>query len=416
MSTATRYTGPAQLTVRVGPADDLFVRRLYGLTQGSPPGPHLPDRLVVDAHVPLAANGSALATTARDAGIPFLIDPETVYLQDLQHPTASWCRVPFGESAIQTPADLMNHAAQDTLVRAVVDYQVTHGATGVIAPYVHIERPDSGWIPVQASLWRRTAAYVEAAEINLPVVAVVAIGWRCLHPIRGVPQLSEMWDALAALEPSEVALAASKVHMGTRPEDRIAELLMLVRNLTRTYKVTMWQQGLLGEACVIEGAAGYECGIGWREKCDLQSRMSQHRQAGTGHPAARPVYIAELGRGVPKTRLQLARSKRKVWTRLVCPFPDCCAPAGDDLLGDARRHSVVARARELKQLDSTHATNWRWNRLTQRLADGLVLADQLNGLAPSSPATPGIDTRGLRAIYEVANARRARRGGIRRTA
>ncbi len=224
-----------------------------------------------------------------------------------------------------------------------------------------------------------------------------------------------MWDALAVLKPSEVALAASKVHMGTQPEDRIVELLMLVRDLTRAYKVTMWQQGLLGEACVVEGAAGYECGIGWREKCDLQSRMTQHRQAGSGHLAARPIYIAELGRGVPKTRLQLA-TKRKVWARLVCPFPDCCAPGGDDLLGDARRHSVVARARELEQLNSTHATNWRWNRLAQRVADGLVLAGQLNALAPSSPATPVIDTRSLRAIYEVANSRRARRGGIRRTA
>lgn len=416
MPTAPRYTGPAQLTIRVSSADEPFVRRLYGLAPGSRPAPHLPDRLVVDAHVPLAATGSALATTARDAGVPFLIDPETVYLQDLQNPNAHWRRVPFGEPAVQTPADVMSQAAQDGLVQAVVDYQVKHGATAVIAPYVHIERPDSGWILVQASLWRRTKAYVEAAGINLPVIAVVAVGWRCLHPLRGVPQLSHMWDALAALEPSEVALAASKVHMGTRPEDRIAELLMLVRDLTRAYKVTMWQQGLLGEACVVEGAAGYECGIGWREKCDLQSRMSQHRQAISGHPAARPIYIAELGRGVPKTRLQLARSKRKVWARLVCPFPDCCAPGGDDLLGDARRHSVVARARELEQLDSTHATNWRWNRLTQRLADGLVLAGQLNALAPPSSAAPVIDTRSLRAIYEVANSRRARRGGIRRTA
>jgi len=76
---------------------------------------------------------------------------------------------------------------------------------------------------------------------------------------------------------------------------------------------------------------------------------------------------------------------------------------------------VIARARELEQLDATHATSWRWNRLTQRLADGLVLAEALNALAPSSPATPAIDIRSLQAIYEVANARRAR-GRARRTA
>lgn len=242
------------------------------------------------------------------------------------------------------------------------------------------------------------------------------MGWRCLHPIRGVPALNDVWTALAALDPAEVAVAASKVHVGARPADRIAELLMLVHNLSQTYKVTMWQQGLLGEACAIEGAAGYECGIGWRDKCDMQSRMAQHRQPSSGHPGARPVYVHELGRGVPKRRLELARTKRAVWSRLICPFPDCCSPGGDDLLGDARRHSVITRARELDQLSATPATRWRWNQLTQRYAEGMDLAVRLNALSPSSSAVPRIDTVSLRALHEVSNARRSRPGLVRRTA
>lgn len=416
MTAPLRHIGPAELTTRVGALDEPFVRHLYGLAPGSRPAPHLPARLVVDAHVPLAAGGAALAGTARQAGVPFLIDPETSYLQDAQHPDAPWCRVPFADPGVQTPADLMSASAQTALVQAVVDYQLLHGATAVIAPYVHVEKPGSGWVPVQAGLWRRTAEYIEAAGINLPVIAVAALGWRCLHPLRGAPALMEMWDALASLRPAEVALAASKVHMGVDPADRMVELLILVRRLARTYKVTMWQQGLLGEACVIEGAAGYECGIGWREKCDLQSRMSQHRAPSSGHPAARPVYIPELGRSVPKQRLQLARTKRRVWTRLVCPFPDCCSPAGEDLLADARRHSVVARARELEELDTTGTAQWRWNWLTQRLAEGIDIANQLNALAPSTPTVPRIETTSMHALYQVANARRTRRGPIRRTA
>ncbi|MBX4377524.1 hypothetical protein K4H02_20905, partial [Mycobacterium tuberculosis] len=118
-------------------------------------------------------------------------------------------------------------------------------------------------------------AYLQRAQINLPVIAVVALGWRCMTPT-GRKSLTDVWNGLAALRPDEVAIAASKAHMGVKPAERIADLLRLVRGLSHTYTVTMWQQGLLGEACVIEGAAGYECGIGWREKCDLQSRMSQH--------------------------------------------------------------------------------------------------------------------------------------------
>lgn len=416
MPASPRYTGPAELTTRVGAADALFVRSLYGLVPGSAAATHRPARLVVDAHVPLSANGAVLSTVAREAGVPFLVDPETYYLQDAQHVGAPWCSVPFAQAAPHTPADLMGAAAQVALVKAVIDYQIAHGATAVIAPYVHVENPSVGWVSVQASLWRRTAEYVREAGIHLPVIAVVAVGWRCLHPLRAVPALREMWDALAFLSPTEVALAASKVHLGAHPEDRMVELLMLVRNLSSTYKVTMWQQGLLGEACVIEGAAGYECGIGWRDKCDLQSRMAQYRRPGDGHPGARPVYVHELGRGVSKRRLELARSKRKVWARLVCPFADCCSPAGADLLGDARRHSVVARARELEELDATHATHWRWNRLTLRLADGVDLATQLNALGPSAPGLPAVETRSLQAIRSIANARRSRRGLVRRTA
>lgn len=416
MTDAPRYTGHAELTLRVSASDALFVRGLFGLTPGTERAAHLPDRLAVDAHVPLSGTGATLGSTARDAGVPFLIDPQTYFLQDRQVPQAPWCQVPFGHADILTPADLAKRSTQDELVKAVVDYQVNHGATAVIAPYLHIERPDSPWVGIQAALWRRTRAYVEAASINLPVIAVTALGWRCLHHLQGVPQLTELWDSLSALDPAEVALAATRVRVGAHPEDRIVDLLMLVQDMARSYKVTVWEQGLLGEACVIEGAAGYECGVGWHENCDLQSQMSRYRRPSEGHPGARPVYLASLGRSVPKTRLRLARGNRATWARLVCPFADCCAPGGEDLLGDARRHSVVSRVRQLRELDSTNASNWRWNRLAERLGEGLAIATRLNSLAPSSPATPAVDLVSMKALMEVAMGRRARRARIRRTA
>ena len=415
MRTAPHQAGPAELSLRVGSSDGLFVRELFGLTPGDRPAPHRPARLVVDAHVPLV-RGAGLAGIAREAGVPFLVDPETYYLQDTQHADAAWCRVPFGDPAVFEPLDLAATPVQDELVKTVIDYQIQHGATSVIPPYFHVERPDTRWVEVQAAIWRRTALYVKEADVHLPVVAIVGLGWRCLHPLQGFPQLEQMWDALADLDPAEIALAASKVHMGAKPQDRIAELLMVVRTLAANYKVTMWQQGLLGESCVIEGAAGYECGIGWRETCDLQNRKAQHRRASAGHPSARPIFIRELGRGVPKRRLELARAKRHTWALLVCPFPDCCAPAGEDLLGDARRHSVIARARELEALDETQAAGWRWNHLLQRTRDGIAIAQQLNDLAPSSSQIPQIDLASLQAIYDVANGRRGRRLIRRRTA
>lgn len=414
MPTRPRYSRPAELTLRVGATDLPFVKNLLGLGAGHP-APHVPARLVVDAHVPLGG-GSSLASLARGAGVPFVIDPETYYLQDAQHSGAKWCRTPFGKPAACSALDMANVVVQEDLVKGVVDYQLDHGATSVIAPYFHIERPDSQWANVQADVWDRTRAYLAREKINLPVIAVVALGWRCLHPLQGMPRLSGLWDSLAALNPAEIALAASKVHLGARPQDRIAELLMAVRALSSDYKITMWQQGLLGETCVIEGASGYECGIGWREKCDLQTRKAQQRQPSNGHPSARPVYISEMGRSVPKPRLELARAKRRTWAGLVCPSPDCCAPGGQDLLGDARRHTVVARARDLETLSATRTTQWRWNHVAQRTLRGLEIAEALNALAPASSHIPRIDLNSLEAILTVANTRRGRRSVGRRTA
>lgn len=406
----------SSFTLRVAANDGAWLGQLYGLMPDSPKSTFVPDRLVVDAHVPLTTSGASLSAVARLAGVPFLVDPETYYLQDIQDPSAPWCKTPFGSTKAHSPTELLNPAFQEDLVSKVVDYQLEQGATAIIAPYIHIERPDDGWIWVQRDLWHHTRTYLRQSGINLPVVAVLALGWRCLQPAT-FRHLAPLWEPLSTLGPQEVALAASKSHLGAHPEDRIADLLMFVQRLADAYSITMWQQGLLGEACVIAGASGYECGAGWRESCDLRNRMATYRRPRSGHPAARPVYISALGRSIPKKRLELARQKRPLWGRLICSFADCCAPNGQDLLQDARSHDVVARVRELVALSTTSAVNWRWNRIAQRLEEGLVVAEQLNSLAPSSSATPQIDLGGLRALYHVADVRRSRRGRrVRRTA
>jgi hypothetical protein len=61
-------------------------------------------------------------------------------------------------------------------------------ATKIIAPYLHIERPDSGWTEVQVRLWHSTRMVLDARGESLPIIAVVALGWRCLvgRPLAGL--------------------------------------------------------------------------------------------------------------------------------------------------------------------------------------------------------------------------------------
>lgn len=395
-----------ELTVRAGSGDAVLMRRIFGI-DGSVAATYRPSQLVADAHV---VAGTDLAATARTAGVPFLIDPLTHYLQDIQHLGHPWTRLPFGTASSATPSDLMRAARARELVEEIVEHQLANGATKIIAPYLHVERPDSAWIGAQVALWRSTRVVLDARGESLPVIAVIALGWRCMNG-RTSPNLMPLWDALRELEPTEVALAASKSHDGTKPDERLVDLLILTRELGRSWPVIMWQQGLLGEACVAAGAQGYECGIGWRERCDLKQAMALHRRQPTPDSprGARPVYIPDFGRSVQKATIAAIRQHPALWRAIICADPACCPPAGAALLGDARRHAIVSRARELALLGAAATPAWAWGRLADKATRGLTLAQRVNTITPTR-----VNTGVLNAVQLVATARRLTSGSTSR--
>lgn len=392
-----------ELLVRASTVDAALIRRVYGL-EGRPPSQAHPSRIVIDAHTPLGSGD--MATTARRAGVPLLIDPQTYYLQEAQHVGDPWARLPFGRADKLTPADL-DSFAQEQLVASVVSYQIEHGATAVIAPYVHIDRSNSAWIDVQAGLWQRTARFLARESIALPVTAVLSVGWRALHPVQGFAGLSPAFSALSVLDPREVALAASKADQGVRPQDRAMDLVLMIERIRRDVPVIAWQQGHLGELAVAAGAIGYECGIGWRERCDLGAAAKAHRKAPTdGSPSARPVFVGVLGRSVPKRSLETMRNHRELWMRIMCADSGCCLPGGAGLLGDARAHAIVQRRKRLDQLERIERGVWRWRHLAESADNAIDLARRLNQIAATNADVKKIDIGALQAISLVGHARR----------
>jgi len=391
----------AELLIRASSRDVALMNRVFGL-DGGRAAAWRPDRLVVDAHVP--AKTPALADIARRAGIPFLVDPQTYFLQGTQHADDAWAKLPFGNPRPLAAADLADPAVQDTLVADCIDHQVAAGATALIAPYLHLERLDDGFVFVQAALWQRTAALLTARGNQLPVIAIVALGWRLLDPSVG-KDLTPVWEALGTLSPTEVAIAATKVHLGATSVDRLTHLVMLIHKLKSSYPVLAWQQGVLGETCVAAGAQGYETGIAWREHCDLQTARNAHRAPPTGGGGAPPVYIPALGRGIPKKTVRELRKHSTVWSALMCANPRCC-PSGDNVLNDARQHAIVSRAQSLAELSQIDRATWRWAEIARRSAEGLRLGRRINKIADRTPAMARIDTRALEAINTVSELRR----------
>jgi len=388
----------AELLIRAGAKDTALVERvLQGPTRGRP------SRVVVDAHV--AVGSPRIAAAAVAAGVPFIVDPQTHYLQDHQHLADPWAQLPYARPAISTPADLLRPGLADAVVAGAIEHQLAFGATMLIAPYVHIERRNDGWAQVQVALWRASKRYLDEHGVQLPLIAVLALGWRLLDRPSWPENFSPLRRELLALNPAEVALAASRVDAGVKPDERLASMIAVIRRISRTHPVIAWQQGTLGEAAVAGGAVGYECGIGWRERCDLGTAMAQHRQPTSGG-SARPVYIDTLRRSIPKASIRALVANSGLVTDLICLDPTCCPNGRLNLLEDPRAHAIQARLRSLRDLTSPAQPAWQWNHLARAARDGIELAERINAFATRSGGVTRIDLAALHATLSLADNRR----------
>lgn len=392
----------AELLVRAGASDAALMRRVWASRR---PGRPLPaaDRLVVDA--PTANAEPALTADARKAGVPVLIDPQTYLLQDEQPPDDRWLALPFARADAVTPSILLAPAVADRLVHTCLTYQLDHGASALIPPYVHLGDHADEWQLAQAALWDATSRWLRAQDVQVPVLAVVAVGWRLLDRAAW-PQTLPLMEAMRRLGPREVAVAASRVDAGAHPDQRLASFVATVRRFRRLAPVIAWSQGSLGEVAVAAGAVGYETGIGWRERCDLPAFSARRRRRGSGAFGPRPVYLAALKRSIPKGHLEVLLAERRLAPDLLCMDDTCCSRGRESLLGDARLHAIDQRAASLLRLSRAEHPSWRWNALAVHADAGLRLAGRINVLADRHPHVRHVDTTALRAVKVVADTRR----------
>jgi len=383
----------AELLARVGHHD---VARIEQVLAG--PVVTRPHRIVVDAHFPLM--GNRVRTAAAIAGVPYLIDPQTYYLQDYTDSSHKWSQLPFGRCAALQPSDLLQPDVAQSVVEAVIDYQIGHGATTLVAPYVHARRRNDEWLLAQAALWRATCGYLTSCDLRLPVIAVIAIGWRLLDRVTWSEGLSRVGDALLELDPDEVALAASDVDGGAHPEERTASFVAAVQSISHQFPVVAWNQGTLGEVAVAAGAIGYLTGIGIRERCDLSRAMTQLRRPRKPGGIARPVYIEGLRRSIPRKTVDGLLSSTTIAAALTCDDPACCPEGRLALHSDTSGHALRSRLRTLQAVASPAQGAWRWHQIVETATAGVELAHRLNR-ATGRLGLARIDDSALRAAVVV---------------
>lgn len=392
----------AELLIRAGLQDVAFVERVM-----SGPRDRRPDRLVVDAHV--AVKDSRISEAALTAGVPFMIDPQTHFWQDVQHPHDAWANLPFGRPGAMTPSDFLRPGVASALASAAIRFQLDHGARALLLPYVHIERTNTGWVEAQRALWRASDAYLRENRLRLPIIGVLALGWRLLDRSSWSTGLRPL---LAALEPigiTEVALAASKVDQGAHPEERIASMLATIRRASKKAPVIAWQQGVLGEVAVAAGAIGYECGLGWRDRCDLGMSMTRRRrpQAGFG---PRPVFVPPLGRSLAPQRLRAVLGSPTIAASLTCLDVTCCPAGKAALLQDGRGHGLRSRLRDLRSVSAPARAAWRWNQVAIDARDRLATLQAINVYTQRADLGFSLSTDVQKAVILTADSRRQAEG------
>lgn len=356
----------------------------------------------------LAGRNASFADTARTAGIPFIVDPETYFLQDVQHAADPWAGLPFADRHVLTSAEL-TRVRQRQIVEAAIEYQIAWGATQLVAPYVHIKRATDGWLERQIGLLRTTATVLAERGIALPTIAVLDLSWRLLDRRTWPDVLLPLLSAVAAGGFDEIGLSGSNIDGGVHPEDRAANLLAAIARAKRTAPVIAWNQGLLGELAVAGGAIGYCTGMGWGEKWDTAARMSRRRAPNEPGPRnARPVYIGKLGRSVPKKTVVELLGYRTIAPDLPCaPGGGCCRDGAAGLTGDARWHALYARVASLRQLTDTDR-RFCWRQLHNGAEVGRDLARRIN-VVTTREGLNKVDDAALRAISTYATVAQDRR-------
>jgi len=217
--------------------------------------------------------------------------------------------------------------------------------------------------------------------------AVVAVSWRLLGRPLWPAVLDPLAGAAAGIGPMTIALAASKVDRGVHPEDRLAALLTATDRLSRVGPVIGWRQGRLGEAMVAAGAAGYETGLGSRERCDLPQDIAARCRERTGGQGT-AVYVEAVHAGVlPATRAAIA-ARRSTAVSLACLDGNCCPDAGAGVSGPL--HAMHRRAARLADLDRVATPTWRWSLLADRAETATTVGRRLNRVAATQGA-PQID-------------------------
>lgn len=374
------------------------------------------DGIVVDATTAHAK--PAFRDVAQAAGIPFLVDPLTHLLLDVQSKDDSWASLSFAHPEAANLGTYKDGRVLDELIDRTLRFQLEHGATHLIPPYIHTKSPDDPWFEVQLAILQRTGAYLCAEGIDVPVVPVFAGSLQRFGPRahwgKGVDLVLSRLDRINVRFVA-LALSVSRSPKGDGPE-RIANYLATVRHVATAHHTIAWKQGAYGLAAVAAGAAGYQAGPGTDETCDLPSAGRSRRPRARIGEFGRPkrIYLSRFGRSVSARAADALLGHPSTRGGIICKDTTCCQDGASSMVMSWRQHALRSRVRELRELRSMPDSAWRLNQVARQAARAATDARMANEVLRAAGLSERIPERSYRTLSEVVDAIRseaARRAG-----
>lgn len=397
----------SELVMRGHHNDHVVLTELLSPATAPLPTARLIRRVVVDATA--VANQPQFARAAVDRGTQFLIDPMTYFMLERQAPTDSWAKLSFATPAIVPIEDLLDPRWQRRKVVEVVQFQLEHGATAVIPPYIHLERTDSRYARAQNELYLATANYLSDAGLDYEVVPILSVD---RHPI---PLEVNLWEAgmgrllrtAASLGDQPVAVALSATSKLTAPA--IHKMAQIWRRTAAIAPFIAWHAGDVGPLAVTLGANGYETGLCSTERCNVHQQL-RGRRPSDDEPGPRwhGVYVDALGRSLGLPEVRAMSTVRTLQGDLGCTDPACCPHGFTSLLGPTRRqHAARSRLAGLAELDAVTARRWKLHILERRAAEGRASASRLRHYANAHGLKVGAYPTEFEAMEKVVQGLRA---------
>jgi len=380
MDTNSSPSPKAELLVRPSLNDHKVVEDLLAPTAGI--GSRPISRLVLNAAD--APRQAAFSEVAAKSGTPLIVDPLTTLLQCEVDPEDPWVQeVNFGRAEALDPTLLANPFTLDKLVAEIVEFQVDNGATVVVPPYFYADKPESLEFEASLAAIGRTARRLRADGVALPIMPVLSAQLRgFLHRPDWQAALDRFTLAAADVGPQTIAVQFSPMGDGSESYGKILDLILGARHIRSAGVPTIaWRQGVYGPALVAAGLDGYECGMGIGEQAKAKAFMGSRKprkKSGKGF-SPEGVYLAVLGRSVPRRVAGVLLEDRSLQGRLVCDSLRCCPQGAHSMMASkGRPHAVRGRSRGLQELVEIPSIDWRLHHIGKEAASGFVAATKAN--------------------------------------